>query len=94
MTAKTITKTKTAMNTTHNTQLTTLNAKEYAPPVITVVEFKVEHCFGSSEEQTPLASLLGDKASRWDYNDCYSTGSSDITEYTSYEGEFSRGSWD
>lgn len=88
-----ITKTKTAMKTTHDNQLTTLNAKEYTSPVITVVEFKVEHCF-QSQQASSQQTLLGDFFSSRDMksSDCYYTGGEAYTEFTS-NGEYATGSW-
>ena len=76
------------METTLNSQLTTHNSRSYSPPHITVVEFKVEHCFTSGERQM---DLLGSRLfSRDEYY--YSTGDT-YTEYTSDDGQFSTGSW-
>jgi len=58
----------------------------YSPPEITVVDFKVEHCFAS-----PVITSVGLKHSRIDY-DYYNTGE-DYTEYTSSDGAFSTGDW-
>ena len=76
-----------AMKTTHNTQHTALNAKEYATPQITIVEFKVEHGF------TSYKTYLGQTQSRhWDA-DTYSTGSEEISDCTNSSGNFSTGGW-
>ena len=79
-----------AMETTLNSQLTTHNSRSYSPPHITVVEFKVEHCFTSIIEESTVNKLGSRLFSRDEYY--YSTGDT-YTEYTSDDGQFSTGSW-
>lgn len=75
-----------AMETTLNSQLSIHNSRSYSPPHITVVEFKVEHCFQSQQIERLGSRLF----SRDEYY--YSTGDT-YTEYTSDDGQFSTGSW-
>ena len=77
------------MNTTLNAQHATLGGKVYTPPHITIVEFKVEYGFISSDNKT----FLGQTQSRhWDA-DTYSTGSEEISDCTNSSGNFSTGGW-
>ena len=63
----------------------------YSPPEITVVDFKVEHCFqsGDAAQSQSFLDKLGLTFSRETY---YSTGES-YTEYTTNTGAFSTGDW-
>jgi len=62
----------------------------YSPPEITVVDFKVEHCFTSGElPNETILDRLGLSFSRQTY---YSTGE-DYSEYTDNSGAFDIGGW-
>ncbi len=77
------------MNTTLNIQHSVHSSREYTPPHLTIVEFKVEHCFQSKTSLQDMGLTL---SSRYNDDVYYSTGE-DYTEYTSDDGAFSSGSW-
>ena len=65
------------------------NKSKYTQPEITIVDFKVEHCFtsvfGTAESDHMKFSRLFD-------GDDY-VASENYTSVTDYDGEFSTGSW-
>ena len=82
------------MNTTLNIQHSALSSREYTPPHLTIVEFKVEHCFLSGGERSTQSFMdkLGLTLGRRDDDYYYSTGE-DFSEYSTNDGAFSSGGW-
>lgn len=64
----------------------------YSPPAITVVDFKVEHCFTSGDyaSRETVWDKIGLTSSRETY---YSTGE-DYSEFTDNSGSFTTGWYD
>lgn len=63
--------------------------KVYSTPEITVVTFKVEHCFTSPLSTNTFSNFGYDKSSKWDN---VNTGDR-MSEMTSSDGENTCGGW-
>lgn len=86
-----------AMETTLNSQLTTHNSRSYSPPHITVVEFKVEHCFTTSQylanggSRDFFAQLLSGEDN---YYEADAVGDERFSDFTDAGGNYTPGgSW-
>lgn len=64
----------------------------YSPPEITVVDFKVEHCFFASGEELQNDTFLNRLGLSFSRQTYYSTGE-DYSEYTDNSGAFDIGGW-
>jgi len=71
-----------------------MKKQTYLQPEITVVDFKVEHCFVSSLDSQLSTQKFGDfKSMRYDSYDNYSTSNETFTDYTDWSGNCAGGSW-
>ena len=66
-------------------QMTAMKKQVYDPPVVTVVEFRVEHGHES------ILPTMGLQQAREDFS--YYSASEDFTEFTDNSGDFTTGSW-
>ena len=66
--------------------------KVYITPEITVVTFKVEHCF---DTMTITKTKFGDfNASRWDNGSSCATSNETFTDYSDKYGNATAGKWE
>ena len=66
-----------------------MNKQRYIEPQITIVDFKVEHCFDSFPQ---IGTQQEHVMSRFLQGDQYATGET-YTSYTDEVGEYQRGTW-
>lgn len=69
--------------------------KVYITPEITVVTFKVEHCFDSAELSPTSMTKFGDfNSSRWDNSGSHATSNETFTDYSDKYGNATAGKWE
>ena len=68
--------------------------KVYSTPEITVVTFKVEHCFQTEYSTTSLTKFGDFNASRWDNGSSCATSNETFTDYSDKYGNATAGKWE